>query len=243
LLIVNADDWGRSRDETDDALACCAAGRITSVSAMVFMEDSERAAKLAKENSLDVGLHLNLAESFTGDAIPKELSAEHARVTRFLNANKYSAIFYNPFLRKQFFYDYEAQLQEFLRLYGKAPAHVNGHMHCHLCSNMLFEQIIPPGQKVRRGFSHSRGERMFLNVAYRNFVNNWLKRNYVVTDYFFSLHSCLQDKTLAEVSELAKAASVELMVHPKNVWEYEFLMGENFVATFNGAEKGDFSRL
>jgi predicted glycoside hydrolase/deacetylase ChbG (UPF0249 family) len=37
MLIVNADDWGRSVAETDSALRCYQAGRITSVSAMVFM--------------------------------------------------------------------------------------------------------------------------------------------------------------------------------------------------------------
>src|SRR5437868_14435949 len=40
---LNADDWGRSGAETDAALRCYKGGRITSVSAMVFMQDSERA--------------------------------------------------------------------------------------------------------------------------------------------------------------------------------------------------------
>ena len=72
MLIINADDWGRSAAETDAALRCYKAGRVTSVSAMVFMEDSERAAELAKENELDVGLHLNFAEPFTGSNHPAE---------------------------------------------------------------------------------------------------------------------------------------------------------------------------
>ena len=65
MLIINADDLGRSRAETDAALRCYKAGRITSVSAMVFMSDSERAAEVARENELDVGLHLNFGEPFT----------------------------------------------------------------------------------------------------------------------------------------------------------------------------------
>ena len=59
MLIINADDWGRAVAETDAALRCYRAGRITSVSAMVFMHDSERAATLAKQEDLDAGLHLN----------------------------------------------------------------------------------------------------------------------------------------------------------------------------------------
>ena len=67
MLIINADDWGRSLAETDAALECYKAGRITSASAMVFMGDSERAAELAKENKLDVGLHLNFTDRFTAN--------------------------------------------------------------------------------------------------------------------------------------------------------------------------------
>jgi predicted glycoside hydrolase/deacetylase ChbG (UPF0249 family) len=48
VLIINADDWGRSPAETDAALDCFSNGRITSVTAMVFMADSKRAADLAK---------------------------------------------------------------------------------------------------------------------------------------------------------------------------------------------------
>ena len=56
MLIINADDWGRSQAETDAALRCYQGGRITSVSAMVFMADSERAAELAKEKRIGRGL-------------------------------------------------------------------------------------------------------------------------------------------------------------------------------------------
>ena len=66
MLIINADVWGRSAVETDAALRCYEAGRITSVSAMVFMANSERAAELAKENQVNTGLHLNYSETFTG---------------------------------------------------------------------------------------------------------------------------------------------------------------------------------
>lgn len=242
MLTVNADDWGRSRDETNAAAACYAVGRINSVSAMVFMEDSERAAELAKENDLNVGLHLNLCESFTSDRIPEEICREHAKVARFLNRNKYSAVLYNPFLRKQLCRDFQAQLQEFLRVYGKAPSHFDGHKHHHLCTNMLLDQVIPAGQRVRLGFSFSRGEKTFLNVIYRNLVNGWLKRRYVTADCFFSLHSCLQNNRLAHVAKLAKSAKVELMAHPRNTWEFDFLMGDNFNAVFDGVEKGGFSR-
>ncbi len=43
MIVINADDLGRTEAETEAALSCFNQGRITSTSAMVFMEDSERA--------------------------------------------------------------------------------------------------------------------------------------------------------------------------------------------------------
>src|SRR5262249_51507297 len=135
MLIINADDFGRSVPETDAVLRCYQAGRITSLSAMVFMAESKRAAELAKENELDVGLHLNFTESFTGARIPAKLAGYHDKIARFLMRNKYAQILYNPFLRTEIAYSFEAQLEEFKRLIGKAPSHIDGHHHMHLCAN------------------------------------------------------------------------------------------------------------
>src|SRR4051812_8942522 len=97
-LIINADDWGRSVPETDRALSCCLKGRVTTVSGMVFMQDSERAAELAKQNNLHVGLHLNFGENFTGKGVNGGLSRLHSRVVRYMCSHKYAQVLFNPFL-------------------------------------------------------------------------------------------------------------------------------------------------
>jgi len=76
---------------------------------MVFMDDSHRAAELAKENQLDVGLHLNFTEPFRGGNYPGQLVENHNRIIRYLRANKYAQLVYNPFLRGAFACSYEAQ--------------------------------------------------------------------------------------------------------------------------------------
>src|SRR5438876_844122 len=98
MLIINADDFGRSAAETDAALKYCREGRVTSVSAMMFMKDSERAAALAKDNELNVGLHINFSEPFTGAGQPPEVAKNHERIVRYLTRNKYAQLIYNPFL-------------------------------------------------------------------------------------------------------------------------------------------------
>jgi chitin disaccharide deacetylase len=228
MLIVNADDWGRSVMETDAALRCYKAGRITSVSAMVFMANSEQAAELAKENAIDAGLHLNFSETFTGRNIPTRLRKSHNRLVRYLRRTKYTQLFYNPFLRDAFSYSYHAQAEEFARLFGNPPARVDGHHHMHLCANLLVNRLIPVGMNVRRNFSFWPGEKSWLNRAYRTLVDRWLARRYRVTDYFFDLSQCIENNKLGRVISLAKSSNVELMTHPIVEGEAEYLMSDEF---------------
>jgi predicted glycoside hydrolase/deacetylase ChbG (UPF0249 family) len=243
MLIVNADDWGSSRSETDAALACFVKGRITSVTAMVFMVDSERAADLAKELGIDVGLHLNLDGEFTGDHCPADVREHHARIRRFLKRNKYACLLYNPCLRKTFRRVYQAQAQEFQRLYGRRPSHIDGHHHMHLCTNMLVDDVIPVGEKVRRNFSFWRGEKGIVNRTYRRLVDSRLAGRYRVTDFFFSLGLCLQWEKLGRVAELARAANVELMTHPDVADEYTYLMSDAFLELKQSVAMGTFGML
>jgi predicted glycoside hydrolase/deacetylase ChbG (UPF0249 family) len=228
MLIINADDWGRSVAETDAALGCYKRERITSVSAMVFMEDSERAAELAKENELDVGLHLNFTDNFTTNQYPQTLGNYHSEIVRFLRGHKYSQLLYNPFLRKGFAYSYEAQVEEFARLYTKPPSHIDGHHHMHLCANVLLSNTIPAGAKLRRNFSFWPGEKSVLNRTYRWLVDRWLARRYCLPDYFFDLTQCIEEKKLDRVAALAKSSDVELMTHPIVNKEEAYLMSDGF---------------
>jgi predicted glycoside hydrolase/deacetylase ChbG (UPF0249 family) len=243
MLIINADDWGRSVAETDAALRCYKEARITSASAMVFMEDSERAAELAKENDLDVGLHLNFTEPFTGGHYLAELLKQHERTIRYLVSNKYDQLLYNPFLRSAFSYSYEAQSQEFARLFGKPPSHIDGHHHMHLCANLLFSDLIPAGTKLRRNFSFWPGEKSVVNRTYRSQIDRWLARRYRLPDYFFDLTQCIQQKKLDRVTALAKSSNVELMTHPIVASEAAYLMGDEFAAILRKVEGGTYARM
>jgi predicted glycoside hydrolase/deacetylase ChbG (UPF0249 family) len=225
MIIINADDWGRSRMETDAALQCFQLGTITRVSAMVFMEDSERAADIAKSCGVDVGLHVNLTEAFVTGAPSSAVADAHSRVVRFLKSSKYAQLLYHPLLREPFHDTYQAQADEFLRLYGKTPSHIDGHQHMHLCANMLADVIIPVGQRVRRNFSFKSAEKRWLNRTFRRASDWWLSRNYVLTDYFFALSHHLSSAALDRIISLSRTSSVELMTHPVRHDEQTFLIG------------------
>ena len=242
MLIINADDWGRTVAETDAALACQRLGRVTSVSAMVFMDDSVRAAELAREHGVDVGLHLNLSQRYTHPTVSSVAEAQD-KVVRFMTKSKYALLLYQPTLRRHFREVYRAQVEEFTHLYGKPPSHVDGHQHRHLCANMLIDPIIPRGEKVRRNFSFWPGEKSSLNRVYRGLVDKWLARSYRLTDFFFSLSQCLKANRLTRVAELAKLANVELMTHPIHAEEYDYLVSVKYSELLAGLDKGSYVRL
>src|SRR5213076_504903 len=110
LLIVNADDWGRDRETTERTQECLNRGVVSSVSAMVFMADSERAAAIARERGIDAGLHLNLTTSFSSRDISENLVRHHERVSRYLRSHRLARILYHPGLAASFDYLVRAQL-------------------------------------------------------------------------------------------------------------------------------------
>ena len=224
MLVINADDFGRNRFATDRILVCHIEKRITSTSAMVFMEDSERAATLAQASQVDVGLHINFTESFTAPSVPQPLRRDHERIRRFLRLNKYALLMYNPFLRNAFRAVFEAQLEEFARLYGRPASRFDGHQHMHLCSNMILDSLLPAGAKG------------FLNRFYRAAIDRRLATQHRITDFFFALSQHLPISRLQRVVELAKTYDVELMTHPEVNVEFEGLLSDEFATTISRAQ-------
>jgi chitin disaccharide deacetylase len=224
LLIINADDWGRDPETTNRILECALAGSVSSASAMVFMEDSERAADLARERSVDVGLHLNFTTPFSASIKPQALADHHARVSRFLLRNPLSKVMYHPGLANSFEYLVGAQLEEFQRIFGESPRRVDGHHHMHLCANVLFGGLLPAGTIARRNFSFQPGEKSGINRSYRKLIDRALARRHQLTDFFFSLPPLEPTERLARIFGTAGHAVVELETHPINPEERRFLM-------------------
>ena len=225
MLIINADDWGLDVDTTDRIAECAALGTVSSASAMVLMEDSERAADLARERALDVGLHLNLTSPFTARSVSPTVEEHHQRIRKFLRQSRVAQILYHPGLANSFQYVVSAQLEEYCRLFGKPPRRVDGHHHMHLCANVLFGGLLPDGTIARRNFSFLRGEKSGINRLYRKAMDRVLAKRHRLTDFFFSLPPLEPSSRLERIFALAKNSSVEVETHPVNPEEYKFLTG------------------
>lgn len=225
FLIVNADDWGRDRLTTNRIQECAVRGAISSVSAMVFMEDSERAADLARSGGIEAGLHLNLTTSFSAPGCPSELRARQQKLAHHLNQHRFSRVVFHPGLIRSFEYVVAAQLDEFRRLYGAYPERIDGHHHMHLCANVLFQRLLPPGTMVRRSFSFQSYEKGLLNRLYRSAVDRSLARRHKIVDHFFSLAPIEPPGRLQRIYSLARDFVVELAVHPVYMEESRYLAG------------------
>ena len=230
-LIVNADDWGRSRLATDRTLECVLRGSVSSVSAMVFMEDSARAAQLAIENGVDVGLHLNLTTAFTAKECTERLRAEQLRLGRFLRRHRMAPALYHPMLASTFRDVIAAQICEFTRLYGYAPLRIDSHHHMHLCANIIAADLLPRGGIVRRNFSFFPGEKGWINRNYRSWQDKKIARRHACTDFFFDLQP-LEHSRLTSMHVLAQSATVEVECHPERDDEYRFLMSDGLESLF-----------
>jgi len=228
MLIINADDWGRDRANTDSALACLRAQRLSSVSAMVFMEDSARAAEIARAEDIDAGLHLNLTTAFTDPAVDAKLSREQQKITRFLRSFRYAPALFHPLLTRHFARQIHAQIDEFTRLYGQPPTRIDGHHHMHLCANLQRACLISPGIILRRNFHFFPGEKSLLNRGFRALQDFGLRRRYRIADYFFALPPAHKRDGLPRIMDLATRFNVELETHPAIGEECAYLMSDRF---------------
>jgi predicted glycoside hydrolase/deacetylase ChbG (UPF0249 family)/glycosyltransferase involved in cell wall biosynthesis len=236
-VIVNADDWGMRQTATDRILDCIRHGSVSSTSAMVFMEDSERAAALAREHGVDVGLHLNLTDAFTGKDLPARLRAEHGKVMRYLRKGRRGMLVAHPLLAGAFESVVKAQLEEFERLYGMKARHIDGHHHAHLAANVSGQKLLPEGTTVRRNFTFAPGEKSWLNRRVRAWRDKQLARRHRMTEYFFNL-APTDEARLRRMLEAARSADVEIECHPERDAEYDFLMSDGLERLGFAATRG-----
>ena len=223
-LIINADDWGRDRQTTERIYDCVRAGAVSSVSAMVFMEDSAHSAQLALEYGVDAGLHLNFTSPFTSSTASTTLAQHQGRIARFLRRSKWAPALFHPGLVGAFEYVVRAQIEEYRRLFGHPPDRIDGHHHMHLCANVVRARLLPSGVAVRRNFSFQPGDKSFVNRSYRQWQDRALARRHPLTHYFYSLPPLEPRSRVERIFALAKSAVVEAETHPVHPAEYQFLM-------------------
>jgi predicted glycoside hydrolase/deacetylase ChbG (UPF0249 family) len=244
LLVVNADDWGAEWATTDAILSCFQAGAISSTTAMMFMEDSHRAAALARAHGLPVGLHLNLTMTYT-DAQSSALAKEHqARLAELYSTASRPHRSLHPAALHLVRDCVEDQLQEFHRLYGGPPTHIDGHNHAHLSTNVLLSRGLPRGIRLRRAQNWPRATTIGGRLGRR--ARDATLAGFRTTRWFTSIrtaHPALGGHGLTELLDLSRDASVEIMVHPGWDDERNALHDPDWEQALRGRPLGSYAQL
>lgn len=230
LVIVNADDWGISAPVTDAILGCFEAGSISSMSAMIWMDDSDRAASIGREQGLPAGLHLNLDTAFADPGAPRTVREALERVRPWFAGHHRHVLSYHPSRAFQRCLStcIQAQLDEFHVRYGREPTHVDGHHHIHLTWNVLTSRALPDGTPIRSTAWPDRNP-LPLQVL-RSAKGRWLRHRFRTTDLFYDLRdldSALGGIGLTDI-EMTGGMTVEVMAHPGVADELKVLHSESW---------------
>jgi chitin disaccharide deacetylase len=233
VLIVNADDLGASPSATDPVIECFRAGVITSASGMVWLPDSERAARLAREHDLPVGLHLNLTLPFAADDVPLEVRERQLALTRAFSSKSWrlpaDRAPDGPLIGAAI----SDQLQRFREQFGE-PTHVDGHHHVHVHTAVLAH--LPRELPIRPPL----GDR-----SARPFGQRWLLRRFRGPDAcldFERLHPALGGDGFGGLAQ-AQRRTLAVMVHPARAQEREALLSAEWRAALAALELGSYREL
>lgn len=117
LLIVNADDFGLSKEVNEGIIDSFSHGCVTSTSLMTDRSAFDDAVEKIRENpSLDVGIHLDLIKGKAGKSLPSLLAQR---------------LFRKEALRKKIYSEFENQIKKALA-YDINVTHLDTEKHLHI---------------------------------------------------------------------------------------------------------------
>jgi chitin disaccharide deacetylase len=233
MLIVNADDMGASPSTTDPVLECFAAGAITSTSAMVWMDDTARAAERARERGLPVGLHLNLTMAYNADQVPADVRQRQLAVTQRFDPDSWRGRDDRPVDAALVAAAIADQLGRFRELFGE-PSHIDGHHHIHLHPAVL--AALPRSLPIRPPLSPE---------GATSLGQRWLLRRFKRPDRclaFVRVHPALGGEGLDVLSQ-ARQQTIEVMVHPAQTDELAALRSADWLAALAEVPLGSYREL
>ena len=213
-LIVNADDFGWTRDVNDGIVYAHRSGILTAATMMAGGTEFEHAVKLARETpSLDIGCHLTLlqtASALTGRPLPRD-------IPRLLRAIALREI--------DIYSELSAQVRKMIAA-GILPTHLDAHKHTHILppvASAVARMVREFGIRwVRKpfdfgGLAGPAGWSTRLMQTQRGGLQRKLREaGAVTTDHFagFALTGYLDEARLLELVGKLPEGTTELMCHP-----------------------------
>jgi chitin disaccharide deacetylase len=247
MLIVNADDYGLRAEVTDAIVACWRAGGISAASAMTHMADSRRAAAIARETSLPLGLHLNLTTPFTAKGAVAARESRQRQACAYFAGPQRRRFVFDPRARRLLDCCIADQLEAFAEEYGRAPLHGDGHQHIQVCPTVLATGSLGRLESLRAAHSFPPGRSSYAKRMHRAAIN-WIVRRRFRSIRFLSLrdlHPKLGGEGLERELTLVaeQKCDVELMVHPAWDDERRILLSAEWRQALQGIALGSYADL
>ena len=201
LLVVNADDFGFTRDVNQGVLDAHRQGIVTATTLMATGDAFEHAAALARENpTLDVGCHLVLVGGRSVVAPHHPLPATTLRLGVALATGRINVL-----------EELRAQVRRILEA-GLKPTHLDTHKHTH-----ILPQVSGHVGRVAEEFGIPWVRRPLDFPVLRTWLETSLRRRGCrMTDHFegFRLTGRLDTAGLAGLLRGLRPGTTELMCHP-----------------------------
>ena len=219
-LIINADDFGKTRTINKAICHGFKNGILTHTTVMVNMPYWREGVSLAKESGFfdRIGLHLNLDEGYpmTDNIrnIPFFCDTNGAFNGNFAKSLTHRVLPMPNSVKKYCEEEIVMQLKTFLDA-GLTYRHIDSHHYVHL-NNSILSILLPVAKEL--GFSSMRIAEIsskdgFVKKLYKNAINQRIRKNFDATDFFFS------DTELVKHKLCLTGKSIELMVHPDFIKE------------------------
>lgn len=219
-LIVNADDFGKSREVNEAICEAFEKGIIDRTTLMTNMPNAKEAMELAKEKGFSdkVGIHLNLT---SGRPFTKDMAADPVMCN---SSGEFSADFARS-LKTRFFLpaktrrnveaEIRAQFDRYKEL-GGTLWHVDSHHHVHTDPSIWRElkKVMRdyPVTSVRLSRNMYRGGNILMRI-YKKMLNASIRRQSKKRqDLFGSMPD--YESFAASRPNLIKNHEIEIMVHP-----------------------------
>ena len=234
-LIVNADDFGISREVNTAVIKAHREGILTSASLMVAEAQAEAAARLARENpDLDIGLHAVVCK---GSSVRPagELSGLVDAQGRFPENPVVAGLrwYFDKQLRAKLETELRAQVERHLELVG-CLNHIDGHLNFHVhpvvadilvalaveykvpCLRLPRERVLTTLRLRRDNAARKAVEAVIFRSLSRRTWNMMRKHGLKSTNALFGLHQSghLDEDYIAAIIDRLREGTTELYFHP-----------------------------
>ena len=167
-VVLNIDDYCYTKSQIDGTIFAHQNGVITSTTCLTVVRDEllEYGAKKSKENpELGIGCHLTLSVSGGHALTDGKTIAKEDR--SFFKAD---SVDYSKMDPQEVYNEYKAQIERFIKFFGRKPTHLDHHHGLHIKNECLKQQVVKLANEYGIPYRFPNGEINYLGCLYGEYT-------------------------------------------------------------------------